>query len=115
MIFNKTNQLPIVNKTKHAKSIISKAIGLMFSRKLKDTGLIFHFDKPKIIGLHMMFVFYPIDVLYLNEKMEVIETKENFKPFSIYTPKNKAICVIELPTKTIEKSKIKIKDKIIFS
>ena len=44
----------------------------------------------------MFFVFYKIDVLYLDENKKVIEIKKNFKPFSSYTPKNKAKYVIEL-------------------
>ena len=38
----------------------------------------------------MFFVFFPIDVLFLDKNKKVVELKENFKPFSIYFPKNKA-------------------------
>ena len=40
--------------------------------------------------------------------------KENFKPFTIYTPKNKALYIIELPKDTIKKTKTNMRDKIKF-
>lgn len=62
----------------------------------------------------MFFVFHPIDVLFLNKNKIVVEIKENFKPFSFYTPKNKAMYVIELGKDAIKSSKTEIGDKIEF-
>ena len=84
----------------------------MFSRKNKT--LIFIFNKEKIISLHMFFVFYPIDVLFLNKKKQVVEIKENFKPFRIMIPKKPAKYIIELPNNTIKKSKTKLGDTLSF-
>lgn len=85
----------------------------MFSKK-SDKVLIFIFDKEKIIPLHNFFVFYPIDVLFLNKNKNVVEIKETFKPFTFYTPKNKAKYVIELPQGAIKQSKTELNDKIEF-
>lgn len=84
----------------------------MFSKKRKS--LIFVFGEEKIVPLHMLMVFYPIDVLFLNESKEVMEIKESFRPFSFYTPKKKAMYIIELPSTTIKKTKTRIGDKISF-
>jgi uncharacterized protein len=62
----------------------------------------------------MVFVFYPIDVLFLDKNKVVVEVKDNFRPFSFYTPKNKAMYVIELPAGTIKKTKTCVWDKIDF-
>ena len=62
----------------------------------------------------MFFVFYPIDVLFLNKNKIIVEIKENFRPFAFYTPKNKAKYIIELSQKTIKKTKTQIGDKIKF-
>lgn len=45
----------------------------------------------------MFFVFYLIDVVYLNSDKEIVELKPYFRPFSVYFPKNKARYVLELP------------------
>ena len=54
------------------------------------------FPEERRISLHMFFVFYPIDVLIVNKKSQVIEIKPNFKPFSFWTSTTKGNMVIEL-------------------
>ncbi len=83
----------------------------MFSKKLKDSALLFVFPKETKISLHMFFVFYPIDVAFLNENMEVVDLKQNFKPFTIYTSKKPAKYVLEMPLGSINK----IDNKVDFS
>ena len=60
----------------------------------------------------MLFVFYPIDVLFLSKNNIVVDKKENFRPFSFYSSKEKAKYVIELPNGVIRKTKTEIGDKI---
>jgi len=112
MITNKTRKTLIAEKHYNFKSPISKAIGLMFSMNPKN--LIFIFKKEKIVPLHMFFVIFPIDVLFLDKNKKVVDMKENFRPFTFYTPKAKAKYVIELPNKTIRKTNTRINDKIFF-
>ena len=85
----------------------------MFSKK-SDVSLIFKFSHEKIVPLHMIFVFYPIDVLFLNKEKVVVELKENFRPFTFYTPRKKAMYVIEMPENSIKKLKAEVGDKIKF-
>ena len=113
MIKNKTRDTTIIEDKKLITSILSKAIGLMFSKKQKK-ALIFIFDREKIVPLHNCFVFYPIDILFLDKNKKVVEKKESFRPFSFYTPKNRSKYVIELPEKTIKNSKTEINDLIEF-
>jgi len=110
---NSTNNNIIQNNVKFCNSVFSRFGGLMFSRK-QDIALIFNFSKESKISLHMFFVFYPIDVLFLDKNKIVVDTKENFKPFTLYTSKEKAVYAIELPTGAISKSKTKIGDRIRF-
>lgn len=85
----------------------------MFSKQ-QNKALIFKFKKEKIIFLHMIFVFYLIDVLFLNKSKIVVDKKENFKPFAFYKSKKKALYAIELPNGTIKRTKMEIGDKIKF-
>lgn len=77
-------------------SFFSKLRGLMFTRK-SDRALVFRFAGENKAALHMFFVFYPIDVVYLNANKVIVEMKPNFKPFRVYFPKNRARYVLELP------------------
>lgn len=89
------------------RSIWSKARGLMFSR---PKTLVFAFEQDAHVPLHMLFVFFPIDVFYLDAKKQVIEAKKSFKPFTFYTPKNKARYVVEVPSP----SNIRVGDVVTF-
>jgi len=111
-IKNITKKRIIAENAAICKNIIAKSLGLMFA--LKPRTLIFIFKKEKITPLHMLFVFYPIDVLFLSKNKVVVEIKESLMPFSVYTPKNKAQYIIELPQGAIRKSKTNVKDKIEF-
>lgn len=110
---NRTKNRILATNCAVCDDICSKSIGLMFSKKGKR-ALIFKFNKEKIISLHMLFVFYTIDVLFLDKNEIVVDKKENFKPFTFYSSKKKAMYVIELPEGTIKKTKTKISDKIEF-
>jgi len=112
MIFNKTRKTTLSKEFTNCKTPASKARGLMW--RIKPKTLIFYFKKEKIVPLHMIFVFFPIDVIYLNSKKQIVDLKNNFKPFTFFTPSKKARYVIELPVNTIKKSKTKLGDKISF-
>jgi len=82
--------------------------------RIKPKTLVFYFKKEKIVPLHMVFVFFPIDIIYLNSKKKIVELKKNFKPFTFFTPSKKARYIIELPAGTISKTKTKMGNKIQF-
>jgi|SRR3989344_2590441 len=95
MITNKTTNQKISQTELLANTFFQQALGLMFHRR---HNLIMTFNRPQSISLHNFFVFYPLDILLLNEKKEIIEIKHNFKPFTFYTgnKNNNAKYVIEL-------------------
>lgn len=102
----------LAHKFRLCKSVFCQGIGLMFSFRIDDFGLIFEFKKARKMSLHMFFVFYPIDVLFLDAEQRVVDMKKNFKPFCFYKSKQKAKFVIELPKGSIKKTKLN--DKIVF-
>ena len=103
----------IVKETKHCISPTSKALGLMFTKE-QDRALVFPFTKETRVSLHMFFVFYPIDVLFLDESKKVTALKENFRPFTFHNPQKKCKYVIELPRGTINKHSIELGSELSF-
>tara|TARA_Y100000310_G_scaffold331047_1_gene403917 strand:- start:1435 stop:1773 length:339 start_codon:yes stop_codon:yes gene_type:complete len=95
MLNNKTKNRTITNKVKYCKNFVTKGFGLMFKGK-NFNPYIFIFNKEKIIPLHMWFVFFPIDVLFLDKDKKVVEIVEGLKSFGFYKPKKKAKYIIEL-------------------
>jgi len=88
------------------KSSLSQFIGLMFKSR---QNLLFILKKEKIINLHMLFVFYPIDIFFLDNKFQVIK-KIRAKPFQLFLNGVKAKYILELS----EKNNIKEKEYLKF-
>jgi uncharacterized protein len=110
-IINKTTKKVIAKDFMLCESLLSKASGLMFSKR---KNLVFVFPYERIVPLHMMFVFFPIDVLFLDKNKKVVEIKRDFGPWRFYTPKKKAMYVIELCTKDCQRSSVKVGEMIGF-
>ncbi len=110
-IVNGTKKTVLSEKAICCASLWRKASGLMFSPQ-KD--LLFIEQKEKTIPLHMFFVFYPIDVVYLDSAKMVVEIKENFSPFTFYTPQKKAQYVLELKSGTVRASRTTVTDSLEF-
>jgi len=82
--------------------------------RVKPTTLVFTWKVPRIVRLHMFFVFFPIDIILLNASHQVIEVREQFKPFTLFTSKKPAAACIECPAGTIIKARVCVGDKVSF-
>lgn len=114
MLYDRTRKRRIVSRVQHCKNAREKALGLMFSVPIKDKCLVLHFDPPRRVDLHMMFVFYPIDVIFLSKSKRVVEIKENFLPFTAYLSRKEASYAIELPDGTTLAKRIRLGDRLGF-
>lgn len=95
-------------KESYCRNVFTMALGLMFSPK---RILVFTWKYEDFRPIHMLFVFFSIDLFYLNKNKEVIEIKKKVKPFFFYNPKKKAQYLIEAPTGEIN---LKVKDIVEF-
>lgn len=109
MLYNQTLKSTIHRQTRLADSFFKRLKGLMFTKKF-DFALIFPFQFESRVGasIHMLFVFTPIDVVYLDKGKRVVDLKESLQPWTLnYTPKKAAKYLIELPQGLIKKKGIK--------
>lgn len=97
MIINKTKHKTISKKEIVCRNLFSYSLGLMFRKK---QNLLMIFNRKMKVRLHNFFVFFPIDVLILDEKKEIVEIKRNFKPFTFWNSKEQGKYVIELGFKS---------------
>jgi uncharacterized membrane protein (UPF0127 family) len=113
MLYNKTTEKKIIEKTKIADSFLKRLKGLMFAKK-PDYALIFELEKEDTINasIHMLFVSFPIDVVYLNSNKKVVDIKLDLRPGTLnYTPKKPSKYFIEFATGIIQ-GKISLDDKL---
>lgn len=116
VIFNKSRKTVLSKNYRLCRSSASKARGLMFTNESEvlRNALVFEFSRAMHQSMHMFFVFYSIDVIFLDDKKRVIDMKENFRPFTVYNSRSRSRFVIELPKDTVRHSKTRVGDEIIW-
>ncbi len=104
----KYNNKIIASKIVYCDSFLRQGTGLTFRTKssVDNTAWIFRFKKPRRVSITMFFVFFPIDVIFLDKNNRIVELKENFRPFTNYTCKNKIYSFIEVKKGIIKKYRL---------
>ena len=78
MIINKTKDVIISQNELVCKSIFSQIRGLMFRKK---QNLVMVFKKEREIQLHNVLVFFPLEIVVLNNDKVVVDMNKQFLPF----------------------------------
>ena len=112
MIINSTKNTVIAAEHRKCRNILAKTFGLMLKSQI--VPLVFTFRNEKIIPIHTLLVRKPIDLIYLNRQMRVVDLKENLAPYRFYTPKARAMFVIELPAGSIKESGTELANSVNF-
>jgi uncharacterized membrane protein (UPF0127 family) len=88
--------------------------GLMFRRNLApDAGMLFDFKRPTVVTMWMKNTFIPLDMLFLDERGQIVDIHERAVPQSLDIIAAKAATryVIELNGGTVARLGIKTGDK----
>lgn len=87
--------------------------GLMFRGSFpRGKALLFKFGRSGRHGVHMFFVRFPIDLVYLDRKFSVVEVHAGLRPWRFYRPKSVSRYLIEFPAGTVARKKIRAGHKI---
>ena len=111
-VYNKTKETFLAYQVTIADSIRSRLVGLLGKRSLDpESGL---WIVPSC-GVHTLGMRFPIDVIFLNEELRVVHLCESVRPFSVTRLCLQAESVLELPVRTICKSRTQIGDDLILA
>ena len=111
---NSTRKKVIASDVKLCKTVLSRSKGLMFSPKKANRAVVLVFPNEQKVDLHMFFVFFPIDVIFLDKRKRVVEMKKNFEPFTTYVTHKKAKYAVEVSVGTITETKTRLGDQFAF-
>jgi uncharacterized membrane protein (UPF0127 family) len=102
----------VAQKVELADTFFKRAVGLMF-RKGLDGALVFDMGRLTYDGIHMLFVRFPIDVVFLDGDREVVDVKAGVRPWiGTAFPRARFRYAIELPAGRVEKFSIKPGEKL---
>lgn len=111
MTLRRSDGTVIATRVEHAGTLIGQMIGLMFRRSIpQDYALIFDMRWEQYIGIHMLFVPFPIDLLYLDSNRQIVDLRHMRAWTGIATSKKPARYAIEMPDGIIERLGLKVGD-----
>ena len=93
-----------------------KMLGLMHIKSLpKNHAMLFTWESPQIINMWMKNTKIPLDMLFLDEKYQIIKIHSMAKPFSldIISSQKQATAVLEINGGLAKKLKINLGDQLI--
>ena len=115
MITNETRSKVLAKDVLVCDKLWSSMRGLMFKKELaKGQALLIDLHKDKQASIHMFFVKFPIDVIWLNSEKFVVDTAHDVKPNTIVNPTKFARYVIELPKGTLNEKPVSFGDRFSF-
>jgi uncharacterized membrane protein (UPF0127 family) len=106
-IKNKTSGKIIGSKIGRADNFFTRFFGLMGRKKLESQEGLF---LTPCNSIHMLFMKFPIDVIFIDKDNKIVYTIENLKPWRVSPVIFKSQSVIELPVGTVAASESKITD-----
>jgi len=106
-------------KAEIADTFAKKVKGLMFRKSLSEKeGMIFPFDQEGYQGIWMMNMSIPIDIIWMDKDKKVVDIVKDAQPCGLtcesYTPKEKAMYVLEVKSNFTERHGVKIGTKASF-
>jgi uncharacterized membrane protein (UPF0127 family) len=113
MTLRKNDGTIIALNVELANTVIKQMIGLMFRRSIpQDYAMIFDMRWEQYISIHMLFVPFPIDLVYLDCSRHIVDLKHMRAWIGIAAPRRPARYAIEMPAGTAERHGLKIGDTL---
>ncbi len=104
----KYNSLEIAKNIEFCRTLPGQVLGLMFRKQIpEDFAMIFVLEKPSSIGIHMLFMRFPIDVIFLNKEKRIAGLAQ-LKPWTGHKAMKDIKYIIETNPGTIGKYEISI-------
>lgn len=86
----------VTDKFKVCNNFFSRAKGLMFSFLRGFDGAVLVFDRDSFVSVHMLFVFLPLDIFWVDSDFRIVDVRRSVKPFTpLLIPKSMAKYVVE--------------------
>ncbi|WP_010244877.1 DUF192 domain-containing protein [Acetivibrio cellulolyticus] len=93
-----------------ANTFFKRFMGLMFKQELPH-GKGLHIVPCN--SIHMCFMNFPLDIIFLSKDMEIISIIEGIKPWKVSPIISKSYSVLELPFGTIAQTNSSIGDELV--
>ena len=103
-VLRKSDVTVVASDIGMADTLLKQTVGLMFRKSIpQDYAMLFDLRREQYAGIHMVFVFFPIDLVYLNRDREVVDVRRRLRPWTgMAVTKKPARYAIEMPAGAVE-------------
>lgn len=101
----------VIEKCGIATGFFSRFLGLMCKKRLSKKEAIYF---PNCNSVHTFFMRFPIDVVFVDDKLRIQKIKESVKPWRLILPHKNIYGVIEIKAMTAKEVGIEIGKEIKF-
>jgi len=108
-ILNKTKQNTIADKALLADNFLTRMVGLLDRKSLKEGEALVI---TRCNSIHMFFMKFAIDAVFVSKENIVVGLVQDIKPFQLSRIYFKSSYVVELPSSTIFRLGIAIGDQL---
>jgi uncharacterized membrane protein (UPF0127 family) len=109
LLINQTSGELLAREVRRCDTFWRRLSGLMFRRQLDpEEVLLFDFGQEGVVAasVHMLFVFFPIALVWLNAQHKVVDVRLA-KPFRLYyAPRRAARYLVEGPSRLMEQVRV---------
>ncbi len=113
-VVDKNTGKVIASEVMLADSFFRRFRGLMLRKRLREgQAMLFDFKRPGRHGVHMFFVTFPIDLVYLDSGGRVVEIRARLEPWRVHMSKADSSYLLELPAGTADRLKVRLGHKIL--
>jgi uncharacterized membrane protein (UPF0127 family) len=98
----------VASQVELADGLVRQTVGLMFRRNIPESyAMIFDMWLEQRIGIHMLFVFFPIDLVYLDKARRIVDIRRHLPAwYGIAFSRKRARFAIEMPAGSADRSGI---------
>ena len=99
----------IVDEAQVAVTFVSRLMGLMFKKGMKENSALIFYKCPSI---HMFFMFFAIDIVFLDKYDQILRICNCLKPWRAVLC-SEAATTIEFPAQKASQNALKVGDKLL--
>ncbi len=109
MVIKRDDGTIVVQQLKIADNFFSRFMGLMGTKELREgEGLLI----MPCNGIHMFWMRYSIDAVFLNQNYEIVHLERGIRPWKVSPIIKNARMVLEVPENTIDIKGLSLGDKL---
>jgi uncharacterized membrane protein (UPF0127 family) len=108
-LYHHATARPLAETVVLANTFFTRLRGLMFRRRLAPDEALWL--RP-CNGVHTFWMFFAIDVIFLDRDLRIVKLVENLRPFRVTRPHLAARSVVELPARTISRAGLQVGDQL---